>query len=71
MFRKEGREVIFLETVTRTSRGGAGGGLALQAKMEVIPVPRRVERDAPLFFKSALAEVAPRMGHSTEADCIE
>ena len=62
MFRKEGREVIFLETVTRTSRGGAGGGLALQAKMEVIPVPRRVERDAPLFFKSALAEVAQEWG---------
>ena len=65
MFRKEGREVLFLETVTRTSRGGTGGGgggLALQAKMEVIPVPRRVERDAPLFFKSALAEVAQEWG---------
>lgn len=62
MFRKEGREVIFLETVTRTSRGGTGGGLALQAKMEVIPVPKRVERDAPLFFKSALAEVAQEWG---------
>lgn len=66
MFRREGREVLFLETVTRTSRGGGGGGcgggLALQAKMEVIPVPRRVERDAPLFFKSALSEVAQEWG---------
>mmetsp|Transcript_30551 Transcript_30551/g.61295 ORF Transcript_30551/g.61295 Transcript_30551/m.61295 type:complete len:531 (+) Transcript_30551:100-1692(+) len=63
MFRREGREVLFLETVTRTSRGGGGGGgLGLQAKMEVIPVPRRVERDAPLFFKSALSEVAQEWG---------
>jgi len=59
MFRREGREVLFLETVTRISRGG---GLGLQAKMEVIPVPRRVERDAPLFFKSALSEVAQEWG---------
>ncbi len=59
VFRREGREVLFLETVTRTSRGG---GLALQAKMEVIPVPPRVERDAPLFFKSALSEVAQEWG---------
>ncbi|KAL7491046.1 hypothetical protein ACHAWT_000536 [Skeletonema menzelii] len=59
MFRREGREVLFLETVTRTSRGG---GLGLQAKLEVIPVPRRVERDAPLFFKSALSEVAQEWG---------
>ena len=58
MFRREGREVLFLETMTRTSRGGLG----LQAKMEVVPVPRRVERDAPLFFKSALSEVAQEWG---------
>lgn len=66
MFKREGREVLFLETVTRTSRGGGvgggGDGLALQAKMIAIPVPRRVERDAPLFFKSALAEVAQEWG---------
>ena len=60
MFRREGRDVLFLETVTRTSRGG--GQLGLQAKMEVVPVPRRVERDAPLFFKSALSEVAQEWG---------
>jgi hypothetical protein len=59
MFRREGRDVLFLETVMRTSRGG---GLGLQAKMEVVPVPRRVERDAPLFFKSALSEVAQEWG---------
>ncbi|KAL7426725.1 hypothetical protein ACHAXM_000558 [Skeletonema potamos] len=59
MFRQEGRDLLFLETVTRTSRGG---GLGLQAKMEVVPVPRRVERDAPLFFKSALSEVAQEWG---------
>ncbi|KAL9181872.1 hypothetical protein ACHAXT_012215 [Thalassiosira profunda] len=60
MFQSEGRGVLFIETVTRTSRGG--GGTALQAKMEVIPVPRSVERDAPLYFKSALAEVAQEWG---------
>jgi len=60
MFRREGRGVIFQETVTRTSSGG--GGTALQAKMEVIPVPLSVERDAPLYFKSALAEVAQEWG---------
>ncbi|KAL7552904.1 hypothetical protein ACHAWF_016156 [Thalassiosira exigua] len=65
MFRKEGRGVLFLETVTRTSRGG--GGAALQAKMDVVPVPRSVERDTPLFFKSALAEVAQEWGtHGTK-----
>lgn len=61
MFRKEGRGVIFLETVTRTSSSG-GGGTALQAKMEVVPVPLSVERDAQLYFKSALAEVAQEWG---------
>ena len=60
MFHKEGRGVIFLETVTRTSRGGGSGGL--QAKMEVVPVPRSVERDAALYFKSSLAEVAQEWG---------
>jgi len=54
MFAKDGRGVIFIETVTRTSKGG-GSGMALQAKMEVIPVPKSVERDAPLYFKSGLA----------------
>lgn len=68
MFLKEGRGVIFLETVARTSRSASGGaaaggsGTALQAKMDVIPVPLAVERDAPLYFRSALAEVAQEWG---------
>ncbi|KAL3770031.1 hypothetical protein ACHAWU_005858 [Discostella pseudostelligera] len=69
MFLKEGRGVIFLETVMKTSRSasggagsGVGGGTALQAKMDVIPVPLSVERDAPLYFRSALAEVAQEWG---------
>ena len=63
MFAKEGRGVIFIETVMRASKGGSGGGgMALQAKMECIPVPTSVERDAPLYFKSALAEVAQEWG---------
>jgi len=69
MFAKDGRGVIFIETVTRTSKGGGGGGgMALQAKMEVIPVPKSVERDAPLYFKSGLAEVAQEWG--THNKCI-
>ena len=36
--------------------------MALQAKMDVIPVPLSVERDAPLYFRSALAEVAQEWG---------
>ena len=59
MYKQNGMGVLFLETVTRTSRGGGG---ALQAKMEIIPVPLSVERDAPLYFKSALAEVAQEWG---------
>ena len=64
MFLKEGRGVIFLETLLRTTRSasGGGGGMALQAKMDVIPVPLSVERDAPLYFRSALAEVAQEWG---------
>ncbi|KAL7525395.1 hypothetical protein ACHAXR_001866 [Thalassiosira sp. AJA248-18] len=62
MFHKLGRGVLFLETVTRTTSRGGSGGTALQAKMEVVPVPRSVERDAPLYFKSALAEVAQEWG---------
>jgi hypothetical protein len=69
MFLKEGRGVIFLETVMRTTRSasggagsGVGGGTALQAMMDVIPVPLSVERDAPLYFRSALAEVAQEWG---------
>ena len=58
MFDKDGRGVIFIETVSRTSSKGGGSGMALQAKMEVIPVPKSVERDAPLYFKSGLAEMA-------------
>ena len=59
MFNKDGRGVIFLETVTRTS---GNKGMGYQARMEVVPVPKSVERDAPLYFKSALAEVAQEWG---------
>mmetsp|Transcript_19789 Transcript_19789/g.42552 ORF Transcript_19789/g.42552 Transcript_19789/m.42552 type:complete len:524 (-) Transcript_19789:59-1630(-) len=69
MFHKEGRGVLFLETVTRTSRGG-GGGAALQAKMEIVPVPMSVERDAPLYFKSALAEMAQEWGTHGKKGCV-
>ena len=60
MFKSEGRGVLFLETVTRASRSGGQSGY--QCKMDVVPVPRSVERDAELYFKSALAEVAQEWG---------
>ena len=60
MFKDAGRGVLFLETVTRASRSGGAGGY--QCKMDVVPVPRSVERDAELYFKSALAEVAQEWG---------
>ena len=66
MFRADGRGVVFLETVARTSSrsasGGGAGAAATQARMDVVPVPRDVERDAPLYFRSALAEVAQEWG---------
>jgi hypothetical protein len=68
MFHSQGRGVIFLETVNRTSQsasggvGGGGGGMTTQARMDVIPVPLAVERDAQLYFRSALAEVAQEWG---------
>ena len=52
--------MIFLETVTRTS--GRAGGTALQATMEVVPVPASAERDVPLYFTCSLAEVAQEWG---------
>jgi hypothetical protein len=65
MFHSQGRGVIFLETVHLTSQsasGGVGGGMTTQARMDVIPVPLAVERDAQLYFRSALAEVAQEWG---------
>lgn len=41
---------------------GGGGGTAPQARMDVVPVPPNVERDAPMYFRSALAEVAQEWG---------
>lgn len=67
MCHSEGRGIIFLETVERTSQSasggvGGGGGMTTQARMDVIPVPLAVERDAQLYFRSALAEVAQEWG---------
>lgn len=79
MFHSEGRGVIFLETVERTSQsasggvgGGGGGGMTTQARMDVIPVPLAIERDAQLYFRSALAEVAQEWGtHQRPIDLEE
>lgn len=41
---------------------GGGGGMTTQARMDVVPVPPNVECDAPLYFRSGLAEVAQEWG---------
>ena len=60
MFAKNKKGLIFLETASRTSKGGGAAGL--QCRMEVIPVPRRSEEDAPFYFKSSLGEIAQEWG---------
>ena len=60
MFAKNKKGCIFLETASRTSK--SGGGTGLQCKMEVVPVPMRVEEDAPFYFKSSLGEIAQEWG---------
>ncbi|KAL7466772.1 hypothetical protein ACHAXS_007058 [Conticribra weissflogii] len=59
MCRRCGMGVLFLETVCGT---GKANGVSLQAKMEAVPVPTWVERDASMYFKSALAEAAQEWG---------
>eukprot|EP00804_Cyclotella_cryptica_P024911 CCRYP_011810-RA/>CCRYP_011810-RA protein AED:0.06 eAED:0.06 QI:254/-1/0/1/-1/0/1/0/435 len=53
--------LVFLETALHTSKSGSGGG-GTQCKMEVIPVSRRVEQDAPFYFKSSLEDMAQEWG---------
>jgi hypothetical protein len=59
MFRKEGKGVLFCETVL-SSKG------LWQARMDVIPVPINVENDAEIYFKSALTEQAEEWGTHTK-----
>ena len=59
MFAKEGKGVLFCETVLDTK------GL-WQARMDVIPVPKTVEQDAEMYFKSALTEQAEEWGTHTK-----
>jgi hypothetical protein len=58
-----GKNVLFCETVLNNT-GTGGGGLSgfWQTKMEAVVVPNSVWQDAPLFFKSALAEQAQDWG---------
>eukprot|EP00550_Attheya_septentrionalis_P011020 CAMPEP_0198305910 /NCGR_PEP_ID=MMETSP1449-20131203/58149_1 /TAXON_ID=420275 /ORGANISM="Attheya septentrionalis, Strain CCMP2084" /LENGTH=440 /DNA_ID=CAMNT_0044008455 /DNA_START=70 /DNA_END=1392 /DNA_ORIENTATION=- len=59
MFRAQGKGVLFCETVLPSKS-------LWQARMDVIPVPIRVEQDAPIFFKSALTEQAEEWGTHTK-----
>ncbi len=55
MFAKEGKGVLFCETVLPTQ------GL-WQARMDVIPVPKEVEDDSEMFFKAAMMDQAEEWG---------
>lgn len=59
LFAKEDKGVLFCETVLPTK------GL-WQARMDVIPVPKDVEQDAEMFFKSALTEQSDEWGTHTK-----
>jgi len=59
MFRKEGKGVLFCETVLPSKS-------LWQTRMDVVPVPLNVEQDAQIFFKSALNEVAEEWGTHTK-----
>jgi hypothetical protein len=65
MFAKTKQGCILLETASHTSKNGDTTGL--QCKMEVIPVPLRVEEDAPFYFKSSLGEMAQEWGTHQKA----
>mmetsp|Transcript_2671 Transcript_2671/g.3846 ORF Transcript_2671/g.3846 Transcript_2671/m.3846 type:complete len:388 (-) Transcript_2671:56-1219(-) len=59
MFAKEGKGIILMETVLESNS-------FWQARLEVLPVPKRVEQDAAMFFKSALSEQAEEWGTHTK-----
>jgi diadenosine tetraphosphate (Ap4A) HIT family hydrolase len=62
MFQKKKMGLIFLETACHASKSGTAAGGGTQCKMEVIPVSRRVEEDAPFYFKSSLEGMAQEWG---------
>lgn len=55
LYRSEGKDVLFCETVLPNSG-------FWQTKFEAIPVPRRIAEDAPLYFTSSLREQAEEWG---------
>ena len=59
MFAKTGQGVLFCETVLPSKN-------LWQARMEVVPVPKRFEQDAAMYFKSALVEQAEEWGTHTK-----
>jgi len=59
MFAKQGMGVLFCETVLPSKN-------LWQARMDVVPVPKRVEQDAAMYFKSALTEQAEEWGTHTK-----
>jgi len=59
MLAAENKGVLFMETVL-PSNG------FWHTKMEAIPVPKEVEHDAPIYFKSALTDQAQDWGTHTQ-----
>lgn len=58
-FRKEGKGVLFCETVLTCKE-------LWQTRIDVIPVPAHIEQDAKLYFKSALTEESEEWGTHTK-----
>ena len=59
MYAKEGKGVLFCETVLE-AKG------FWQARMDVIPVPKKVSDDAPMFFKSSIDAQIEEFGTHTK-----
>jgi hypothetical protein len=57
-FAARGEDVIFLETCVGLARGaGAGAGAGgRHTRVEVVPMPRELAADAPLFFRKAILD---------------
>ncbi|KAF2296941.1 hypothetical protein GH714_013417 [Hevea brasiliensis] len=60
MFAKQGKDLVFLETVM---------GLAQQRRhclIECIPLPQKIAKQAPLYFKKAIEEVEHEWSHNAK-----
>ena len=70
-FSAVGQEPIFIETALRLGGGGGASSLSSQrphARVHVVPMPKEVAVDAPLFFQQALRDSEEWTTHATVID---